>query len=275
MKTTSFFLRASMVAGLALAPLLMTSEVSAAPAQASCFDAKMTYLTDCGEAEIGANLAVKDDAIRITVTGIGAGGAGMPTVAEMVVSGANVDAESGDLPDLGEGYASWATRNGVVVSRCSFDPPAKDREVGAEAVCDLPLLGQQAGDHTIWFVGFYLSVPAPTDQIGTVPAKLGIVPTGTSRSVEFSLSADEVQVSDASVTDPNAPLVDVVGEGNVGSNVSGSTATQSGADGTKGSAGSDDSSNSGLLAGVGVAALAAGGLAIAMKKKKDGPAPSA
>ena len=124
-------------------------------------------------------------------------------------------------------------------------------------------------------MGFYLSVPAPTDQIGTVPAKLGIVPTGTSRSVEFSLSADEVQVSDASVTDPNAPLVDVVGEGNVGSNVSGSTATQSGADGTKRSAGSDDSSNSGLLAGVGVAALAAGGLAIAMKKKKDGPAPSA
>ena len=50
---------------------------------------------------------------------------------------------------------------------------------------------------------------------------------------------------------------------------------QSGADGTKGSAGSDDSSNSGLLAGVGVAALAAGGLAIAMKKKTDGPAPSA
>ena len=87
MKTTSFFLRASMVAGLALAPLLMTSEVSAAPAQASCFDAKMTYLTDCGEAEIGANLAVKDDAIRITVTGDGAVGAGMPTVAEMVVSG--------------------------------------------------------------------------------------------------------------------------------------------------------------------------------------------
>lgn len=177
----------------------------------ACLDSAMKFDATCTTVASSVELAGSVDAIVVSVTADAAWSGG-PIAVEMAVPSPTVDAESGEDDDLGEGYATWSTRSGVVVSRCQFDPTTRPMKKGATAECALPRLGLADGAHTMWVTGFVGQVPAVGNGFGTVPAERGVVAIATPRSVEFTVKGDEVAVDKPSQTDPDNPATQVVSE---------------------------------------------------------------
>ena len=177
----------------------------------ACLDSAMKFDATCKAVAASVELAASADAIVVSVTADAAWSGG-PIAVEMALPSPTVDAESGEDDDLGEGYATWSTRSGVVVSRCQFDPTTRPMKKGATAECALPRLGIADGAHTMWVTGFVGQVPAVGNGFGTVPAERGVVAIATPRSVEFTVKGDEVAVDKPSQTDPDNPATQVVSE---------------------------------------------------------------
>jgi hypothetical protein len=174
-------------------------------------DAAMKYTEDCKGVDASVELAASADALIVTVTA-DAGWKGGPIAAELPVPKAKVDAETGEDDKLGDGYATWATRSGVTVARCQFDPSTRPMKKGASASCAVPLLGLADGDHTLWITGFMGQVPGAENGFGTVPAGRGVVAMATPRSVEFKKEGTKVTVSKPSATDTDNPATQVISQ---------------------------------------------------------------